>query len=85
MCVCGCVRLGVAGGSQYTTSCEPQCGLAVLLGGCHIRIVNSLFKTSQNPFINTSFGHMQSMVVLHVTRYSRVTLSVGPRGRRPSL
>ena len=31
-CVCGCVRLGVAGGSQYTTSCEPPCGLAVLLG-----------------------------------------------------
>ena len=28
---------------------------------------------------------MQSMVVLHDTRYSRVTLSVGPRGRRPSL
>ena len=22
----------VAGGSQYTTSCEPPCGLAVLLG-----------------------------------------------------
>ena len=31
-CVCGCVRLGVAGGSQYTTSCEPLCGLDVLLG-----------------------------------------------------
>ena len=31
-CVCGRVRLGVAGGSQYTTSCEPPCGLAVLLG-----------------------------------------------------
>ena len=31
-CVCGCVRLGVAGGSQYTTSCEPPCGLAILLG-----------------------------------------------------
>ena len=28
---------------------------------------------------------MQSMVVLHDTRYSRVTLSVGPRGCRPSL
>ena len=32
VCMCGCVRLGVAGGSQYTTSCEPPCGLAVLLG-----------------------------------------------------
>ena len=31
-CVCGCVRLGVAGGSQYTMSYEPPCGLAVLLG-----------------------------------------------------
>ena len=31
-CVCGCVRLGVAGGSQYTTSCEPPCGFVVLLG-----------------------------------------------------
>ena len=31
-CVCGCVHLGVAGGSKYTTSCEPPCGLAVLLG-----------------------------------------------------
>jgi len=31
-CVCVGVRLGVAGGSQYTTSCEPPCGLAVLLG-----------------------------------------------------
>ena len=31
-CVCGCVRLGVVGGSQYTTSCEAPCGLAVLLG-----------------------------------------------------
>ena len=31
-CVCGCGRLGVAGGSQYTTSCEPPCGLAVFLG-----------------------------------------------------
>ena len=31
-CVWGCVRLGAAGGSQYTTSCEPLCGLAVLLG-----------------------------------------------------
>ena len=30
--VCGCVRLEVAGGSQYTTSCEPPCGLAILLG-----------------------------------------------------
>ena len=28
---------------------------------------------------------MQSMVVLHDTRYSHVTLSVGPRGPRPSL
>ena len=28
---------------------------------------------------------MQSMVVLHNTRYSHVTLSVGARGRRPSL
>ena len=27
-----CVCLGVAGGSQYTTSCEPPCGLAILLG-----------------------------------------------------
>ena len=85
-CVCGCVRLGVAGGSQYTTSCEPPCGLAVSLAGrCHIRVVNSLFKTLHNPFIHTCFGHMQSMVVLHDTRYSRVTLSVGPRGRCPSL
>ena len=32
VCVCGCVRLGVAGGSQYTMSCEPPFGLAVLLG-----------------------------------------------------
>ena len=31
-CVGGCVRPGMAGGSQYTTSCEPPCGLAVLLG-----------------------------------------------------
>ena len=31
-CVCGCVHLGVAGGLQYTMSCEPPCGLAVLLG-----------------------------------------------------
>ena len=31
-CVCGCVRLGVADGSQYTTSCEPPCWLDVLLG-----------------------------------------------------
>lgn len=31
-CVCGYVRLGVAGGLLYTTSCEPPCGLAVLLG-----------------------------------------------------
>ena len=31
-CVCVGVHLGVAGGSQYTTSCEPPCGLAVLLG-----------------------------------------------------
>ena len=31
-CVCGCVRLGVASGSQYTTSCEPPCGLAVFFG-----------------------------------------------------
>ena len=31
-CVCGCVRQGVAGGSQYTMSCEPPCGLAILLG-----------------------------------------------------
>ena len=30
--VCGYVRLGAASGSQYTTSCEPPCGLAVLLG-----------------------------------------------------
>ena len=32
VCVWVCVLLGVAGGSQYTTSCEPPCGLAVLLG-----------------------------------------------------
>ena len=32
VCVGGCLHLGVAGGSQYTTSCEPLCGLAVLLG-----------------------------------------------------
>ena len=32
VCVGGCVHLGVAGGSQYTTSCEPPCGLAVLFG-----------------------------------------------------
>ena len=31
-CMCGCVRLGVVGGSQYTMNCEPSCGLAVLLG-----------------------------------------------------
>ena len=31
-CVWGCVRMEVAGGSQYTTSCEPPCGLAILLG-----------------------------------------------------
>ena len=31
-CVGGWVRLGVAGSSQYTMSCEPPCGLAVLLG-----------------------------------------------------
>ena len=30
-CVWVCAS-GVAGGSQYTTSCEPPCGLAVLLG-----------------------------------------------------
>ena len=84
-CVCRCVCLGVVGGLQYTMSCEPPCGLAVLLGRCHIRVVNSLLKTLHNPFIHTCFGHMQSMVVLHNTRYSRVTLSVGPRGRHPSL
>ena len=86
-CVCGCVRLGVAGGSQYTTSCEPPCGLAILLGRPvpHQSCVKSLFKTLHNPFIHKCFGHMQSMVVLHDTRYSRVTLFVGPRGRRPSL
>ena len=32
VCVGGCVRLGVAGGSQYSTNCEPLCGLTVLLG-----------------------------------------------------
>ena len=31
-CVCGCVRLGVAGGPQYPMSREPPCGLVVLLG-----------------------------------------------------
>ena len=31
VCVWVCAS-GVAGGSQYTTSCEPPCGLAVLLG-----------------------------------------------------
>ena len=31
-CVSGGARLGVAGGSRYTTSCEPPCGLAILLG-----------------------------------------------------
>ena len=36
VCVWGCVRLGVAGGSQYTTSCEPPCGLAILLGDTSI-------------------------------------------------
>ena len=56
-----------------------------LVGWCHIRVVKSLFKTLHNPFIHKCFGHMQSMVVLHDTRYSRVTLSVAPRGSRPSL
>ena len=31
-CVGGRVHLGVAGGWQYTMSCEQPCGLAVLLG-----------------------------------------------------
>ena len=31
-CVFVGVRLGVVGGSQYTMSCEPPCGLAILLG-----------------------------------------------------
>ena len=49
--MCGCVRLGVAGGSQYTTSCEPPCGLAVLLG----KLVKSLFKTLHNPLPGVPF------------------------------
>ena len=32
VCVWVCAFGGVAGGSQYTTSCVPPCGLAVLLG-----------------------------------------------------
>ena len=83
--MCGGVRMGVAGGLQYTTSCEPPCGLGVLLGRCHIGVVNSLFKTLHNPFIHTCFGLMHLIVVLHDTRYSRMMLSVGPRGRRLSL
>ena len=32
-CVCvGVCVWGVAGGSKYTTSCEPPCGLVILLG-----------------------------------------------------
>ena len=85
-CVCWCVRVGwqVARSTLRVVSHRmgwPFCSA----GRCHIRVVKSLFKTLHNTFIHKRFGHMQSMVVLHDTRYSRVTLSVGPRGRRPSL
>jgi hypothetical protein len=40
-----CVCASGVGGWQYTTSREAPCGLAVLWGRCHIKVVNSLFKT----------------------------------------
>ena len=85
-CVCGGVRRGWRVARSTLRVVSHRVGWPFCQAGwCHIRVVKSLFKTLHNPFIHKCFGHMQSMVVLHDTRYSRVTLSVGPRGRRPSL
>ena len=84
-CVCGCVCLGVAGGSQYTTSCEPLCGLAVF--------VRQAGATSESW--NRYLKHYTALSYIHVlatcsrwlsymTLYSHVTLSMGLRGHDPS-
>ena len=86
-CVCGCVCLGGGGwlAVHYELWATVWVGRFVRQAGATSESWKSLYKTLHNPFIHKCFGHMQSMVVLHDTRYSRVTLSVGPRGRRPSL